>query len=348
MLTRCAILLACAAFAAAAQESEYGFTLPVTLSAGTSTSPITAGARLMLYPTLKLGSHWFVYGALEERRTPYFYSDTGHGFDFQVVQAFVGYSIRGHNKALVIKAGELTTAFGSYPLRYDDAQNPLIDLPFTYSAQLPMHYRVYGWPVVETFTPVSLYGIPAVEADVSAGRFDARAQLSGGSPSYPEGWSGVREYRQWAAGAGVTIRQGFRLGASAFRGPYLDADAVPTSPRNFPATGIGADLQYATGRWSVNAEWQQFRFDLPGWPVTFSSAYAEAKRIVTPRFYVAARVERLKVMPQLTGIETTMGVWLGRHQLLKGGYEWSEGSPRHNTLGLQFVYSFQVINRSLR
>jgi len=351
MLTRvirCAALLAGVPAFAAAQEADFGISVPITVSAGFSASPATAGARAMLYPALKLGSHWFAYAAVQVRRTPYFYSDTGHTFDVNAVQAYVGYSLRKGKAALVFKAGQLTTAFGSYPLRYDDAQNPLIDQPVTYVALVPVRYN-NGWAYVnEAFTPVTVYGIPAAEADASIGRFDARAQLSGGSPSYPEGWSGIGQYHQWVAGAGYIIRQGFRIGASAFHGPYLDADDVPSSPRNFPATGVGADLEWARGRWSVNAEWQNFHFDLPRWPIAFTSAYAEAKAIVSPRLYLAARVGRLTGESPLTSVETAAGLWLNRHQLLKVGYEWTEGTNRHNTVGLQFVTSFEALDRSFK
>jgi hypothetical protein len=345
---RWAVFLLSVPMVAAAQEGDFGISVPITLSAGFSASPATAGARGMLYPTLKLGSHWFAYAAVQVRRTPYFYSDTTHTFGVNAVQAFVGYSLRKGKAALVFKAGQLTTAFGSYPLRYDDAQNPLIDQPITYVARLPLQYKS-GWEQKsEALTPVTVYGMPAAEADASIGRIDARLQLSGGSPSYPEGWSGIRQYQQWVFGAGYTIRQGFRIGASAFCGPFLDSDDVPSSPRNFPAAGVGADLQWARGRWSVNAEWQNFHFDLPGQPVAFTAAYAEAKAIVSPRLYLATRIGRLTAKSPLTSVETAAGVWLNRHQLLKVGYEWAENTARDGTFGVQLVTSFEALDRSFR
>ena len=341
------LLLGVSATLAAAQEAEEGIAIPVTLSAGFSASPATAGARVMFYPTLKLGSHWFAYAALQVRRLPYFYSDSEHGFDTDVIQAYVGYSLRTGKTALVLKAGQLTTAFGSFPLRYDDTQNPLIGRPLPYTPSLPVPYGSGGaWG---GFTPVSLYGLPSVEADLSTGRFDARAQIAGGSPSYPQGWSQMGLYRQWAAGAGYTIQQGFRVGASAFRGPYLDGDDLwGLSPRSFPATGIGADVQWARGHWSVSGEWQRFRFDAPDSPVSFTAGWAEAKRIVSPRLYLAVRAGRMSTAPQLASVETAAGWWLNRHQLLKVGYEWAEGALRANTVGLQLVTSFEALNRPLR
>ena len=68
------------------QNAESSFSVPVTISGGAmytdrlqlsnpSESPGTAGFRIMLYPTLKLGEHWFGYAAIQERLTPYFYYD---------------------------------------------------------------------------------------------------------------------------------------------------------------------------------------------------------------------------------------------------------------------------------
>lgn len=351
MLTRAirgVLLLGFAAITAAAQESDAGIAVPVTLSAGLSASPTTAGARAVVYPTVKPGSHWFAYAAIQVCRTPYFYSDDEHGFETDVIQAYAGYSLHKGKTALILKAGQLTTAFGSFPLRYDDAQNPLIDGPLPYRPSLPAPYGTGGgWG--GGFTPVSLYGLPGAEADISAGRFDARAQITGAAPSYPAGWSQIGRYRQWAAGGGFTIRQGFRVGASAFRGPYLDsAELWGLSPRDFPASGIGIDAQWARGRWSLTGEWQHFRFDSPDWPVAFSAAWVEAKRIVTPRLYLAVRSGRMSTAPTSASVETAAGLWLNRHQLLKVGYEWAEGGTRGNTVGVQLVTSFEALNRSLR
>ena len=88
-----------------AQDANFGFTVPVTLSAGglytgrlQSDEPgraLTGGFRSMFYPTLKLGTHWFAYGAMQVRLAPYFYYDAydrDHEFYNNVIQAFLGYS----------------------------------------------------------------------------------------------------------------------------------------------------------------------------------------------------------------------------------------------------------------
>ena len=94
----------------------------------------------------------------------------------------------------------------------------------------------------------------------------------------------------------LTIRQGFRVGVSGFRGPYLDPSVAPllpagTSVRNFPASAIGVDVQWARGHWSATGEWQRFWYDYPNFTAapSVASTYVEGKRVLSPRFYAAGR-----------------------------------------------------------
>src|SRR5262245_46365105 len=91
-----------------AQEAASGFTMPITASASlmrtnrtqleeanADASPWTGGVRAMLYPTLKLGTHWFAYGALQIRTTPYFYYDAYNphfAVKTNMIQGFLGYT----------------------------------------------------------------------------------------------------------------------------------------------------------------------------------------------------------------------------------------------------------------
>jgi hypothetical protein len=390
-----------------AQEANYGFSVPVTLSGGAMYtgrlqaeepgSPATAGFRAMLYPTLKLGSHWFAYAAVQIRLAPYFYYDAydpDHEFYTGVIQAFLGYSFHAGNISMVVKAGQLSSAFGSFPPRYDDLENPLLDQPLPYITQLSLNanqlpcgvkdltsqtygsvwFQCGGAPGAQSgLTPVTLYGLPGIEADMSGYHLDARLQITSGSPVNPQGFAEVGQHEQWTAGGGYTIRQGFRVGVSGFRGPYLDQSVAPflpvgTTVRDFPASGVGADVQWARGRWSATGEWQRFQFDLPNFvqspPVVAS--YAELKSILTPRFYLAGRAGWLRAgsvadkqgvtanefEPAMASYELAAGCWLNRHQLLKVGYEWldiaGQGGTRNNVLGVQLVTSIHALNWAFR
>lgn len=393
---------------APAQDSNYGFSLPVTVSGGAmytgrvqfedpGGAPVTGGFQFMLYPTLTLGPHWFFYAAEQLRYAPYYYYDAydpEHEWYVQTIQAFAGYQIRREKTSVVFKAGRLASAFGAFPLHYDDADNILLDQPLSYiqtlslrNDQLPcgvqdllrQHYG-YVWnscggPVNGGYglTPVTLYGLPGVEAEISSHRVDARLQVTSGSPANPLSLSHAPEYAQWVAGGGYTLWQGFRVGMSGFRGPYLSPDIAAllpagTSVRSFPASGLGVDVQWARGHWTTSGEWQRFEYNLPGFPQApaVTSTYGEAKRVFTPRLYLAGRVGWLKpggaadssgastgqFSPWIASYELGGGWWLNRHQLLKASYEWlrieSLGGTKTNVLGFQFVTTFHAIDQAFR
>ena len=373
---------------AAAQEANYGFSVPMTLSAGgmythrmqfdeADASPITGGFRAVFYPTLKLGPHWFAYAAVQTRLAPYFYYDAyepDHEFYNNVLQAFVGYSFHPGAATMVLKAGRLTSAFGSFPPRYDDVDNPLLDQPLSYITQLPLYANQlpcgvksfgdnYGggqsscaaYGDQPGLTPVTLYALPGIEADFSGYRLDGRLQITSGSPANPQSLSRVGQFAQWTAGGGFTIRQGIRVGFSGFRGPYLDSSLAPWLParttlRSFPASGIGLDVQFARGRWTATGEWQRFGFDLPNFTQSpaVMAGYGEVKAILTPRFYLAERIGWItsrnvssngysaEFLSPTSSYETAMGCWLNRYQLLKVGYEWLHNEYQPGTLGNVF------------
>ncbi|HWB87210.1 MAG TPA: hypothetical protein VG675_23905 [Bryobacteraceae bacterium] len=385
------------------QEALTSLSVPATISGGamyTGRLRITdpgadkesAGARLMLYPTFKFGKHWFGYAAVQERLEPYFYYDAlspQHHFDTDVIQGFVGYSARWEGTSLVAKAGRMISAFGSFPTRYDDAQNPLLDQPLGYVTEVPLrddqlpcgvadlksqHYHAIslscGGAVGSEpgLIPASLYGLPGVEVDLQSGRVDGRLQITSGSTVYPKPVSMMRHYAQWTLGGGVTVRQGFRIGASGFRGPYLDSDVMPFLPagasvRNFPASGIGLDVQYKHGYWSASGELQRFRFDYPNFveQPSVRTGYFEAKRILSPRLYLAFRagwwepggiVDNTGASAKYLDVEVKSqefggGIWLNRYQLLKASYEWLEadnwGGTRWNVYGVQLVTSIHKL-----
>jgi hypothetical protein len=386
-----------------AQEAEFGVSMPVTATFGAmdthrfdysnaTASPAAANFRLMFYPTLRLGKHWFGYAAIQVRRLPYFYYDaflSERGVETDLIQGYMGYTFHPGAATVVFKAGQMTTAFGSFPLRYDDAENPLMDQPLMYMTDVPLSaYELscgtsnllrqrYGGVsggcggatgYSQGLTPVTLYGLPAAQAEISAHRFDGRVQMTSSSPASLNGWQISRQYLQWAAGGGVTVQQGFHIGGSAFRGPYLDSAISPWLPagtniRSFPATGLGLDVEWARGRFNTHSELQQVRFDAPNFatPPRFLAGYVEVKARVTPRIFVAVRDGFLKsrsvtdtlgmsaseFAPTLHTTEVGLGYWLRPRVLAKVSYEFAQSAnssgTKSNVLGLQLVASFNQL-----
>ncbi|HXI40248.1 MAG TPA: hypothetical protein VNH18_03000 [Bryobacteraceae bacterium] len=391
-----------------AQEAGAGFSMPVTLTAGAlythrlqtsdpAASPIAAAFHAVLYPSVKLGPHWFVYSSIHVRSTPFSYYDayeSEHELKTQVVQAFLGYTRAVKKATVLVKAGQLTSAFGSFPLHYDDADNALLDQPFSYVTylnlrpdQLPCNADdiIYGsqYATAVTYhcggssaardglTPVTLYGLPGIELDLSMRKFDARFQVTNSSPANPQNLLSGSQHAQWTAGAGYTVAQGFRVGFSTFRGPFLNRDVAPLLPaghnvRDFPATGAGLDAQWARGRWSTSGEWQWFHYNYPGFrsSPTPSFAYAEVKAVLNPRTYLAVRagwqrnnhltdlVERTEetFAPNRQSYEFAAGFRPNRWQLIKAGYEWLRtadvSGTRDNVFGIQLVTSLQPLSKA--
>jgi hypothetical protein len=389
-----------------AQEASVGVAVPFTITGGVfhdSDGDTSASYRAVFYPTLKLGPEWLIYSAIQVGSQPYSYPASYYqrgNFQVRALQAFVGRAWTGQKVSVTFKAGQLASVFGSFPLRYDDMANPLIDQPLAYRSSLKLStgqlpcgvsdlarqwtsYQGGYLPGVRFgcggditkgagILPVTLYGLPGAELDISSGKVDARVQVTNSSPANPQTLRSGDQHLQWAAGAGYTIRPGFRVGFSAFRGPYLNQNIHQLLPigdtlRNYSATGAGADLQWAKGRWSVEAEWQRFQFTYPQFVKSpaVSFGYVELKAILTPRLYAATRVgyqrynavqdERITSSdPFLSGrrsYEFALGYRPNRWQLLKVGYQRLrvEGEQTFDSvLAFQLVTSIQSLSKTLR
>ena len=160
---------------------------------------------------------------------------------------------------------------------------------------------------------------------------------------------------------------------STYRGPWLSgalASRIPPglTAADFPASGIGADAQWARGRWSVSGEWNRFVFDFPHRDnaSTVTYGYAEIKFIISPGWYAAFRPNYetdnhsisggaqspQTVFPDRKYYEVALGFGPDRFQLLKVGYEWAhveDGEPNRNyVFSVQFVTSFRGLSKALK
>src|SRR5262245_53800851 len=167
---------------AVGQEADSGFELRTTMSAAGFYSqkltenpragePLDGGFRTVFYPTWKLSRNWSAAGAVQVYSRPYFkeqFNTQGHGVKTDVLQAYVSYSRFGNRTAVVVRAGQLSSAFGSFLLRYDDAANPLTNMPLSYG----YYYK-----------NVSTLGLTGAQVDLVSGKVDGRVQLASSSPT---------------------------------------------------------------------------------------------------------------------------------------------------------------------
>jgi hypothetical protein len=340
-------LLGCLCFfsrISAAQEAESGFELRTTLSAEAVSSqdlteaprdgnPVTGGFRAMLYPIWKWNGNWSVDGAFQIYSRPYFFDQfytQGYGVTGNLMQGHLNYSRFWRKASVVARVGILSTAFGSFPLRYDDAVNPLIDKPLSYTY----------------YSGVTLLGLAGAQVDATYEKMDFRAQFANSSPINPRGVFDRDQYGNWAGGAGYTILQGFRVGASMFRGPYLDRHYAyffpgEAAPNTLPGTGVGVDVSWGHGPWNVYGEWQRLQMDYRVIP-TFREqfAYGEVRRVLAPRWYVAARLthQSPSLGPAKQVFEAAVGFRPNAFELVKLEYE------TDNTVAVQFVTTLRPIS----
>ena len=336
-----------------AQEANAGIDLRSTLSgqfaasnifteAPVSAAPVGEGFRAVFYPTWRLSDRWTVTGAWQLYSRPYFFSSfstPGFGTKGNIVQASLNYSRVSQNGSLLIRAGELSTAFGSFLLRYDDADNPLVDLP-----------QAYGY----YYSPVSSLPVAGAQIDATRGKFDGRAQFANSSPANPRSIFDHDQYGNWAGGGGYTIRQGLRVGVSAYRGPYLDRQYAyffpgEANPSTLPAHALGADAQWTHHHWNLQGEFQRFVFPYHAIPIFREDAgYLEVKRALGPRWYAAVRTGYSSGNQGGNTIryEVAAGFRPNRFQLLKADYEFDSYSSPSDTpdkiFALQFVTTLHL------
>ncbi len=354
-MKRVAFALCCCATALMAQEANSGFELRATLSTEgiyshrlsetpRSGAPWTAGIRAMFYPTWKVSKHWTVSGAVQVHTRPYFFeqlSTQGYGIRADILQAHLSYSRFWGNNSIVVRVGELSSAFGSFLLHYDDADNPLIDMPV-----------MYGY----YYKPVTTYGLAGGQVDATLGKFDMRAQLSSSSPGNRRSIFDSDQYANWTGGVGYAIVQGFRIGASAYRGPYLYRGYPyyfpgEARPKDLPGSGYGIDAQWGRGQWNLNGELARFDKAYRVMPAfRQETGYIEARRVLNPRWYLAARLGfmRPSVGVRSAIYEAAAGFRPNRRQLVKLGYQRMRTPVSRATLddvvAVQFVTAFRALS----
>ena len=352
-MIRKSLLLCALAGAAWAQEAESGFELRSTVSIQAAHSqdlgeeprdgaPMVGGFDALLYPTWKLDSHWAIAGAIQVHSRPYFpeeFTTQGYGVKTSILNANISYSQFWSKGSLVVRAGQLTSAFGSFLLRYDPASNPL--------PGVPAGYGYYGGGV-------AVAGLAGAQVDGTIGPFDMRAQFTNSSPANPRSVFDKDQYANWTGGFGYTIRQGFRVGVSAYRGPYLDRQYAyyfpgEAPPRDLPATGYGVDIQWGRGPWNLYGEASHFQYAYKKIP-TFNThtGYGEVRRVLTPRWYAAARIGYMRPLGYAGSevYEIAVGFRPAANQLLKFGYSLGHqsGSPDgpEHAVTIQFVTNFRA------
>lgn len=222
-----------------------------------------------------------LWGAIEPARGLVFYAyglgERGAACptpETELEQAGVRYTA---SRALVIDAGKITSLIGEFSNRRFSTRNPLIGEPDAYPVQYPIGVQLAG--VVRAVD----YALAVVNLPF---------YHSGYTPEPSEAWRPVMR-------VGVTPFIGTRIGMSYTEGPYLrdDYTAAALQQQDWKRyrQRVGAvDVSASVGYLELNGEAGFSRYEVPSHadPVEGYAYYGEAKYTVTPRFFVAARLER--------------------------------------------------------
>jgi hypothetical protein len=231
-------------------------------------------------------------------------------------------------RAFDIQAGRIPPVFGAFPRRgYGVDANPLIGYPLAYqyltslrpdaipaNADDLLAMRARGWrsnfPVGSaTQAPgvplVSAYRWDTgVEGHAAFSRFEVAAALTTGTLANPrvDDDNGGRQIAGRVAWKPIT---GLIVGGSAARGEFLTRAIADTyepvfGHRSYAQRTYGIDVEYSRGYLLIRGESIASRFDLPklnipfiGAPLGSRGTFVEARYRLSPRYYVAARVDQL-------------------------------------------------------
>ena len=223
--------------------------------------------------------------------------------------------------AFHVQAGRIPPVFGSFGRRAYESNRALIGYPLAYqyltslrSDALPaapedlLRMRGRGWrssfPVGSPYAGPGLPLISAfrwdtgVQARWASSRVDAAVALTQGTLSNPL-WGDDNGRGQVSGRVAVTPTVGLVLGTSAARGSWVSR-VVPGARDSDAQSALGGDAEYSRGHVILRAELVWSRWDLP--PLTSAAersrvsalgAWVEGRYRIAPRWYVAARADRL-------------------------------------------------------
>jgi hypothetical protein len=249
--------------------------------------------------------------------------------------------------AFLVDVGRFTPIIGTFASRHFSTRNPLIGEPDGYTADYPVGMKISG-EMPHFDYRVGMVSLPTTHA------------LYEPSPT---------PRLRPAIGGGYTPFVGLRIGASFTHGSYLNRDYAPTALAgrawsDYHQTVAAADVEVSRGYLDVHLEGARGSYDVPG----VSSAlvgwtyYAETRYTITPRLFVAARVERndypfiragngtgwLAKLTDFVDGETGFGYRVTSSSILKatvrGDRWWTRNASDGKAFAMQWSQTFDVMD----
>jgi hypothetical protein len=203
---------------------------------------------------------------------------------------------------LRVDAGLIPSPVGLANLMLRPQLNPTVSLPASLFQGLPSTEP--GSPRTTLLGAVYAYG---ANATVSGARWDARAAVIDTSPLRTRrvfAQTNPPRFDNVVIGGGVTPFVGLRVGGSVTHGGWLRAGESPTITEDRDATIVTVESEFSFRYTKLAAEWVRDTLETTsGGERVASGWFVQGQQTLTPRWFVAGRVERMSA-PGLTLLST--------------------------------------------
>jgi hypothetical protein len=237
---------------------------------------------------------------------------------------------------LRVDAGLIPSPIGLSNLMLRPQLNPTVSLPASLFQTLPS--TEVGGPRATLLGAVYAYG---ANATVSGSRWDARVAVIDTSPLRTRrifASTNPPRFDNVVVGGGVTPFVGLRVGASVTHGGWQRANETPTVTENRDATIVTIESEFSFRFTKLQGEWVRDTLETSGGDTVATGWYVQGLQTLTPRWFVAGRVERIAA-PALTplftieeqhlnGIEETLGFRLTPELTLRFDHRARQGFGR--------------------
>jgi hypothetical protein len=336
------LVLACAAPAAAQRITTPSWlTLDTAADVNRSvdaSGATTGGAIFDAYIAARVGR------GLEIVARPWTQRQANGEWNKQLWLAAVRYEHKGP-VGIRVEGGLITSPVGMSNLSLRPHLNPTVAQPSS---------LFQGMPPPEPSSPrVTLLGAVyplGVSTTVSGTRWDVRGAIIDTSPLRARrtfGDTNPYRFANVVVGGGVTPVVGLRIGGSVTHGGWRKADEVPFSTDDRMATIVTIEGEWSFRYTKLLGEWTHDRLETNTGHAVEEGWYLQGQQTLTPRWFVAARVERLEGPPLLAapqgprqsfaGSEETVGFRLTPEITLRGSYRarrlFSQQDFSHQAMG---------------
>lgn len=334
------LVLACAAPAAAQR-----LTAPSWLTLDTSadvdravdeSGTTTSGAIFDAYIAARVAR------GLEIVARPWTQRQANGDWNKQIWLAAVRYEHKGP-VGIRVEGGLITSPVGLSNLSLRPHLNPTVAQPSSLFQAMPAPE-----PLSPRITLLGAIYPLGVSTTVSGTHWDVRGAVIDTSPVRARRTFGSNppRFTNVVVGGGVTPVIGLRIGGSVTRGPWRSADEVPFSESDRIATVVTVEGEWSFRFTKLQGEWTRDTLETNVDDQVESGWYFQGQQTLTPRWFVAARVERLEGPPLPTtpqgprqtfaGAEETLGFRLTPEITLRASYRarrlFSQGDFSHQAM----------------